>query len=194
MPHPARPHLTPTGTHHHLLPEPHARAQRSIPPPAPRLLPQSTPQAQRNGHDARPARDEVRHLVAVDAIRTVERAVVDDVTVIVVHPPVVPIEDVPADDGREDDEPPVEAQAADAERVRDERGVDAEEGAVREARQHRDGGEPVRVVDVDGEDLREGEEDAGGGEAPEAGGAEAFDEEVGADAGEEAAEEGEEGE
>ncbi len=98
------------------------------------------------------------------------------------NPPIAQIIDIPSHHRRKDHEPPVQAQTVHAERVSNEGGEDAEEGAVAEPGE---GGEEEEVGGVgyqEGGELGEGEDQGGGEEAPEAGGVEAFYEEVGADA------------
>jgi hypothetical protein len=74
------------------------------------------------------------------------------------------------------------AQAVDAERLGDNGGEDAKEKAVAEARQGRDKTEQVRVLDVDGAELGDAEDEAGDDQAPGAVGVQGLDEEVGSDA------------
>jgi len=78
----------------------------------------------------------------------------------------------------------------DTERVGCDTREDTKEGAVRETGDAGDEEEVVWVRDYEGEQLGQGEEGRGGGQAPDAGGVEAFDEDVGADAGSETAEGG----
>ena len=87
-------------------------------------------------------------------------------------------------------EPPILTHAVDAERLRHQGGVAPEQEPVRETRETRDQPERVRVLDGGAADLSEEEDEGGEDEDPEAGEGEAVDDQVGADAADEPADEG----
>jgi hypothetical protein len=151
-------------------------------PALPSLLAINPPETRKNAQNTRHKRNIIRRAIAPNphlaaplpirlnhGIRIIRRAIKQ-----VIH--------VPANHRRKRHKSPIHRKPIRPKRIDHERGENAEQDAVRKAREPRDGPEVVRVRDVDGADLREGEDGCGDCGAPEARVVQALDDEVGADA------------
>ena len=90
------------------------------------------PEADSHCHYSTTTRYEIGHLVAIEPIRAVQCAVIDYMAVIVIDPTIISVEDVSANDRREDDKAPVKTEAGNTKSVRYESGIHAEESAIGE--------------------------------------------------------------
>lgn len=99
-------------------------------------------------------------------------------TMVVVDPSIVPIENIPTHHRGKYYKAPVQTKSIDTKSIRDKRRVDAEKCAVGCACQDSDDGQIVRVVNLDCKGLSNSEQAARNEEAPEAGCVQTFDKEV----------------
>lgn len=123
-------------------------------------------------------RHQVRGPVALQAIRTRPLASGTDMGMLIEHEAVKQVEYIARYDRTESHEPPVLAEAVDAECLCDNRREDAEEKTVAETGQAGDGPQVVWVLDAEGADLRYAEDEARQDQTPNAGGFDHFDKEV----------------
>lgn len=98
--------------------------------------------------------------------------------VLIVDFAVEDVEDVARDNGRKCHEAPVLAEAMDAESLSDDGGKHSKEEPVRDAGQTRDKPQKMRVDDVEGDNLGDEKDSAGGNETPDSTSIEYLDDEI----------------